>query len=102
MTIEDSVVKLPGAAAKQITFAELGRIAYNNQHLIPDDMEAGLEATFYYTFPHAKPNIVPSADRLVRAQFTFSAGAHAAIVEVDKATAWCMSCATSSSATTAR
>ena len=86
LTIEDSVVKVPGTAAKQITFAELGRIAYNNQHLIPDDMEAGLEATFYYMFPHAKPNIVPGADRMVRAQFTFSAGAHAAIVEVDKNT----------------
>src|SRR5262249_26145775 len=67
-------------------FAELGRIAYNNQHLIPDGMEAGLQATHYYTFPHARPNIVPGADRLVRAQFTFSAGAHAAVVEVDKAT----------------
>ena len=33
-----------------------------------------------------KPNIVPGADRMVRAQFTFSAGAHAAIVEVDKNT----------------
>ena len=86
LTIEDSVVKVPGAAAKQITFAELGRIAYNNQHLIPDDMEPGLESTFYYMFPHAKPNIIPDADRLVRAQFTFSAGAHAAVVEVDKAT----------------
>ncbi len=45
-----------------------------------------MEATFYYMFPHAKPNIVPGADRRVRAQFTFSAGAHAAIVEVDKNT----------------
>ncbi len=86
LTIENGVVQLPGSATKKVTFAELGRIAYNNQHLIPDDMEAGLQATYYYTFPHAKPNIVPGADRLVRAQFTFSAGAHAAIVEVDKAT----------------
>jgi 2-furoyl-CoA dehydrogenase large subunit len=86
LTIENSTVQLPGSASKKITFADLGRIAYNNQHLIPDDMEAGLQATFYYTFPHAKPNMVPGADRLVRAQFTFSAGAHAAIVEVDKAT----------------
>ena len=86
LAIENSTVQLPGSASKKVTFAELGRIAYNNQHLIPDDMEAGLQATFYYTFPHAKPNIVPGADRLVRAQFTFSAGAHAAIVEVDKAT----------------
>ena len=86
LTIENGTVQLPGSMAKKITFAELGRIAYNNQHLIPEDMEAGLQATFYYTFPHAKPNMVPGADRLVRAQFTFSAGAHAAVVELDKAT----------------
>ena len=86
LTIEDGVVKVPGSTTKQVTFAELGRIAYNNQHLLPDDMEPGLEATFYYTFPHAKPNLVPGAEHLVRAQFTFSAGAHAAIVEVDKNT----------------
>ncbi|MBI3065765.1 MAG: xanthine dehydrogenase family protein, partial [Deltaproteobacteria bacterium] len=86
LAIENGTVQIPGSATKKVTFAELGRIAYNNQHLIPDDMEAGLQATFYYTFPHAKPNIVPGADRLVRAQFTFSAGAHAAVVEVDKAT----------------
>ncbi|HEY1232900.1 MAG TPA: xanthine dehydrogenase family protein molybdopterin-binding subunit [Candidatus Binatia bacterium] len=86
LTIENGVVQVPGSAIKKITFAELGRIAYNNQHLIPEGMEAGLQATHYYTFPHAKPNIVPRPDRLVRAQFTFSAGAHAAVVEVDKAT----------------
>ena len=86
LVIENGVVQVPGSPAKKITFAELGRIAYNNQHLLPDGMEAGLQATFYYTFPHAFPNIIPGADRLVRAQFTFSAGAHAAVVEVDKAT----------------
>ena len=86
LTIEDSTVQVPGSASKQVSFAELGRIAYNNQHLIPDGMEAGLQTTYYYTFPHAKPNIVPGADRLVRAQFTFSAGAHAAVVEVDAKT----------------
>jgi 2-furoyl-CoA dehydrogenase large subunit len=86
LTIENGTVQVPGSGTKKVTFAELGRIAYNNQHLIPDGMEAGLQATFYYTFPHAKPNIVPDADRLVRAQFTFSAGAHAAVVELDKAT----------------
>jgi 2-furoyl-CoA dehydrogenase large subunit len=84
LIIEEGVVKVPRSTTKQITFAELGRIAYNNQHLIPDGMEPGLEATFYYMFPHATPNLVPNADRLVRAQFTFSAGAHAAIVEVDR------------------
>ncbi|HEX2227166.1 MAG TPA: xanthine dehydrogenase family protein molybdopterin-binding subunit [Candidatus Binatia bacterium] len=86
LRIENGVVHVPGSVAKKITFAELGRIVYNNQHLLPEGMEAGLQATFYYTFPHAYPNIVPGADRLVRAQFTFSAGAHAAVVEVDKNT----------------
>jgi 2-furoyl-CoA dehydrogenase large subunit len=86
LVIENGVVQVPGSVAKKITFAELGRIVYNNQHLLPEGMEAGLQATFYYTFPHAYPNIVPGADRLVRAQFTFSAGAHAAVVEVDKNT----------------
>jgi 2-furoyl-CoA dehydrogenase large subunit len=86
LVIENGVVQLPGSATKRITFAELGRIVYNNQHLLPKGMEAGLQATFYYTFPHAYPNIVPGADRRVRAQFTFSAGAHAAVVEVDKNT----------------
>jgi 2-furoyl-CoA dehydrogenase large subunit len=86
LVIENGVVQVPGSAAKKITFAELGRIVYNNQHLLPDGMEAGLQATFYYTFPHAYPNIVPGSDRRVRAQFTFSAGAHAAVVEVDKNT----------------
>ncbi len=86
LIIENGVVQVPGSAAKKVTFAELGRIVYNNQHLLPEGMEAGLQSTFYYTFPHANPNIVPGADRLVRAQFTFSAGAHAAVVEVDKHT----------------
>ncbi|HXG50711.1 MAG TPA: xanthine dehydrogenase family protein molybdopterin-binding subunit [candidate division Zixibacteria bacterium] len=86
LTIEDGIVHAPGAPAKRITFAELGRIAYNNQHLIPEDMEPGLQATYYYAFEHAKPNLVPGADRRVRAQFTFSAGAHGAVVEVDKNT----------------
>ncbi len=86
LIIENGVVQVPGSATKKVTFAELGRIVYNNQHLLPEGMEAGLQETFYYTFPHAYPNIIPGADRLVRAQFTFSAGAHAAIVEVDKAT----------------
>ena len=39
--------------------------------------------TFYYSYPHANP-LMPCADRKVRAQYTFSAGAHAAVVEVDK------------------
>src|SRR5204862_6915614 len=38
-----------------------------------------------YAPPQTTPHIVHRADGLVRAQFTFSAGAHAAVVEIDKA-----------------
>jgi CO/xanthine dehydrogenase Mo-binding subunit len=86
ITIEEGTVRVEGAPMRKLTFAELGRIAYGNQSLLPEGFEAGLQATFYYTFPHGQPNLVPGPDRKVRAQFTFSAAAHAAIVEVDRET----------------
>lgn len=86
LRIEDGTVHAPGSPIRKVTFAELGKIAYGNQALMPQGFEAGLQTTFYYTYPHASPNLVPGADRKVRAQFTFSAAAHAATVEVDRAT----------------
>ena len=86
LTIENGTVHAPGSPLKKVTFAELGKIAYGNQALMPKGFEAGLQTTFYYTFPHADTNLVPGSDRKVRAQFTFSAAAHAVIVEVDRHT----------------
>ena len=86
LVIQDSTAYVPGSPTKKITFAELGRIAYNNQSLLPKGFEAGLQITYYYTFAHAEPFLTPGPDRRVRAQFTFAAGAHAAVVEVDKET----------------
>ncbi len=86
LKIEDGAVHAPGSPVKKVTLAELGKIVYGNQALLPKGAEAGLQATYYYTFPHAEPNMVPGPDRKVRAQFTFSAAAHAAVVEVDKET----------------
>jgi 2-furoyl-CoA dehydrogenase large subunit len=86
LRIEDGAVHAPGTPAKKLTLAELGKIVYGNQAMLPKGAEAGLQATYYYTFPHAEPNMVPGADRKVRAQFTFSAAAHAAVVEVDRDT----------------
>ncbi|MGH7766978.1 MAG: xanthine dehydrogenase family protein molybdopterin-binding subunit, partial [Candidatus Binatia bacterium] len=83
LEIADGAVLAPGAPTKKIALAELGKIVYGNQALLPKGAEAGLQATLYYTFPHGEPNLVPGADRKVRAQFTFSAAAHAAVVEVD-------------------
>jgi 2-furoyl-CoA dehydrogenase large subunit len=86
LLLENGKACIPGSPTKTITFAELGKIAYNNQALLPPGFEAGLQLTFYYTFPHAQPYLTPGPDRRVRAQFTFAAGAHAAIVEVDRET----------------
>ncbi|MGH7830236.1 MAG: xanthine dehydrogenase family protein molybdopterin-binding subunit [Candidatus Binatia bacterium] len=86
LTIENGTVQAPGSPIKKITFAELGKIAYSNQSLLPSDFEAGLQATFYYTFPHGQPYLVPGPDRRVRAQFTFSAAAHGAVVKVERET----------------
>ena len=66
-----------------ITFAQLGKIAYGNQALLPEGFEPGLEATYYHSHPHANPLMLPDAHGRVRAQYTFSSAAHAAIVEVD-------------------
>ena len=69
-----------------ITFAELGKIAYANQALLPPGMEGGLEATYYHSHPHADPLMLPDMQGRVRAQYTFSSAAHAAVVEVDPET----------------
>ena len=80
LTIEDGVVSGRGQA---MTFAELGKIAYGNQALLPAGFEPGLEATYYHSHPHANPNMLPDKDGRVRAQYTFSSAAHAALVEID-------------------
>ena len=90
LRIEEGVVAVDGAArgAEQaaITFAELGKIAYANQALLPPGGEGGLEATYYHSHPHADPLMLPDLHGRVRAQYTFSSAAHAAIVEVDPET----------------
>jgi 2-furoyl-CoA dehydrogenase large subunit len=86
LTIDNGTVQAPGSSVKKVTFAELGKIAYSNQTLLPKDFEAGLQTTFYYTFPHGEPYLLPTPERRVRAQFTFSAAAHGAVVEVERET----------------
>jgi 2-furoyl-CoA dehydrogenase large subunit len=86
LVIEDGVVFVEKTPNRRVTFAELGKAAYGNQAMMPEEFEAGLQATFYYKFPHAQPFMVPDSSRRIRAQFSFSAGAHAAVVEVDRDT----------------
>ncbi len=82
LQIDDGVVRGPST----ISFADLGTIAYTNQALLPAGLEPGLEATYYHSHPHANPLMLPDAQGRVRAQYTFSSAAHAAVVDVDRET----------------
>jgi 2-furoyl-CoA dehydrogenase large subunit len=86
LTIEDGAVFITSSPNRKVTFAELGKVAYTNQAMMPDGFEPGLQVTFYYSFPHAQPFMVPDSSRRIRAQFSFSSAAHAAVVEVDRQT----------------
>ena len=101
LRIEDGVVYAGGGARADdtahadgavpanrasVTFAELGKVAYANQAQMPVGFEGGLEATYYHTHPHANPLMLPDMQGRVRAQYTFSSAAHAAVVEVDRET----------------
>jgi len=83
LTIEEGVVFPKESSDKSVTFKQLGKVAYGNQSYIPEELEAGLQTTYYYKFPHPEPFLLPDQQGRVRAQFTFSAAAHAAVVEVD-------------------
>jgi 2-furoyl-CoA dehydrogenase large subunit len=69
-----------------VSFTDLGKIAYANQAQLPAGFEPGLQATYYHSHPHADPLMLPDAKGRVRAQYTFSSAAHAAVVEVDPET----------------
>jgi CO/xanthine dehydrogenase Mo-binding subunit len=66
-----------------MTIAEVARLSYSNQTVVPDGMEPGLQATYFYRFPYPTPYMLPGTDGRVQGQFTFSAGVHCALVEVD-------------------
>jgi 2-furoyl-CoA dehydrogenase large subunit len=74
------------ARGPAISFSDLGKIAYANQAQLPPGFEPGLQATYYHSHPHADPLMLPDAEGRVRAQYTFSSAAHAAVVEVDPET----------------
>lgn len=88
LRIEDGVVYAgeESAGKASVTFAELGKVAYTNQAQMPVGFEGGLEATYYHSHPHANPLMLPDMQGRVRAQYTFSSAAHAAVVEVDRET----------------
>jgi 2-furoyl-CoA dehydrogenase large subunit len=83
LEIDAGVVSLRADPSRSIALADLARIAYGNQALLPEGFEPGLEATCYFSHPHADPRMLPDAAGRIRAQYTFSSAAHAALVDVD-------------------
>ena len=83
IVLVDGRARVRGADDTGLSFADLARVAYSNQAMMPEGFEAGLQETCYYQFPHAQPHMVPDEQGRVRSQFTFSAAAHVAVVEVD-------------------
>ena len=85
LVIQDGEVS-NGAGRQQDLVRAAWKIAYGNQALLPEGFEPGLETTYYHSHPHANPNMLPDSDGRVRAQYTFSSAAHAAVVDVDRET----------------
>ena len=83
LVLEDDTIRVKTTPKQEIGLAELARVAYGNQALMPEGFEAGLQVTYLYKFAHVQPHGLPDEQHRVRAQFTFSAAAHIAIVEVD-------------------
>ena len=86
LRIEDGVVFSDAQPEHMVAFAELGKIAYPNQALMPEGFEPGLQATYYHSHPYADPLMLPDMQGRVRSQYTFSSAAHAAVVDVDPET----------------
>jgi 2-furoyl-CoA dehydrogenase large subunit len=86
LIIREGTVYSHQPSEEKVSFARLSRIAYGDQSYLPETEEAGMQSTYYYKFPHAEPFMVPDEKGRVRAQFTFSAAVHAAVVEIDRET----------------
>ena len=87
LTMEpDGAIVSTVSAGIRTDIAELARVAYNNTMKVPEGMDPGLQITFMYRFPYAQPFGTPDEQHRVRAQFTFPAAAHLAVVEIDTAT----------------
>ena len=70
LDLADGRVAVKGAPGREVTLAEVARIAHLETHRLPPDLDPGLDATRFY-------------DPI---RGTFAAGAQAAIVEVDPET----------------
>ena len=73
LEMADGMVK-DTTTGETIGFSELAKVAYTNQARLPKGFEPGLQATYYHSFPHADPMMLPDAQGRVRAQTRAVAG----------------------------
>ena len=83
---EEGTFTVSGEPERRVTLAQLAKVAYGNTALVPEGMDPGLHQTYMYRFPHAQPFLIPDEHGRVRAQFTYAAAAHIAVVEADPET----------------
>jgi len=83
LLISDGAVWRRDPRESLMSVAEVARLSYSNQTVVPDGLEPGLQATYFYQYPYPTPFMLPGVDGRVQGQFTFSAGVHCAFVEVD-------------------
>jgi 2-furoyl-CoA dehydrogenase large subunit len=84
LIVEGGEVRGAGGNGKSMPISEIARIAYRDLLMLPDGMEAGLEARYYHVNRQAD---LPDKDRRVRTQLFSSNSVHIAMVEVDPGTA---------------
>ena len=70
LELVDGTVRIKGSPSRSLPLVEVTRAAYFKAHDLPPGLDPGLEATRHYEPP----------------QFTFTNGAHLALVEVDRET----------------
>lgn len=83
LLVKDGMIWRDQPREALMSVAEVAKLSYTNQTAIPEGVEPGLHATFFYHFPHHVPYVLPDEHGRVQGQFTFSAGVHSALVEVD-------------------
>ncbi|HZW54829.1 MAG TPA: xanthine dehydrogenase family protein molybdopterin-binding subunit [Nitrososphaerales archaeon] len=79
---DESVFSLENSV-KSLRLTEVASIAYNDIAALPHGLEPGLQQTFFYKSPYAKP---PDSQGRVSTKITFGSSAHLAVIEVDRET----------------
>lgn len=84
LTTEEGRFLVKSNRNKNITLREIARIAYDETFRLPNGMESGLEATYFYEPPNIQN--FPDKDGKINVSGTTTNATHAAMVDVDPET----------------